>query len=172
VVGSDQKGAEEGAVSSKIDKTGKKFVQLGLFGVAPRMQMTESIQLTLDSLGVYGESSDHWVLAWSGGKDSTALLTFVVWAILAGKVKAPRRLTIFYADTRMELLPLWLSAEAIREELEERAQALAALGCTLHVETVTAPLDKRFLVYMLGRGYRRRTTRPSDGVRARSRWTR
>lgn len=28
--------------------------QLALFGVAPRMQMTESIRLTLDSLGVYG----------------------------------------------------------------------------------------------------------------------
>jgi DNA sulfur modification protein DndC len=128
------------------------LVQLALFGVAPRMQMDESIRLTLESLGVYAESHDHWVIAWSGGKDSTALLTFIVWAILAGKVKAPKRLTVLYADTRMELLPLWLSAEAVREELEDKAPALAALGCALEVDTVTAPIDQRFLVYMLGRG--------------------
>ena len=114
--------------------------------------MSDSIRLTIESLKAYGECHEHWVLAWSGGKDSTALVTFVVWAILADKVFAPRTLTVLYADTRLELLPLWLSANSVREELEEHADALAAKGCTLEVRTVLAPMDKRFMVYVLGRG--------------------
>lgn len=117
-----------------------------------RLQMTEAIELTIASLSAYGATHAHWSVAWSGGKDSTALLTLVVWLILTGRVPAPRSLTVLYADTRMELTPLWLSANAIREELEDKRAALAALGCELRVDVVVAPMDKRFLVYMLGTG--------------------
>lgn len=122
-----------------------------LFG-EKRNQMTDSIRLTIESLEAYGPSHEHWALAWSGGKDSTALVTLVVWLILSGKVVAPKTLAVLYADTRLELLPLALSADTIREELAEHAEALAAMGCTLDVRTVCAPMDKRFLVYILGRG--------------------
>ncbi len=128
------------------------IAQLPLFGFAARSQMTDSIRLTLESLGVYGAAHDHWAVAFSGGKDSTGLVTFVVWAILAGKVVAPKRLTILYADTRLELLPLWLSARSVLEEAEDKREALAAAGCALDVRVVAAPLDKRFLPYVLGRG--------------------
>jgi len=111
--------------------------------VTRRLQMNESIQLTIDSLGAYGPLYKHWGVAWSGGKDSSALLTLVVWLIESGKVPAPETLTVCYADTRMELLPLWLAAQELREELEERG---------INVRVVTAALDKRFMVYMLGRG--------------------
>lgn len=108
-----------------------------------RLQMSESIDLTLASLQAYGPQHRHWAIAWSGGKDSTALVTFIAWAIDAGKIQRPERLDVLYADTRMELLPLWLSAEAIRGELEERG---------IEVRTVMAPLEKRMLPYILGRG--------------------
>ncbi len=122
-----------------------------LFGAA-RLQMTESIAFTLASIEAYGPRFRHWAIAWSGGKDSSALLTFVVWALCAGKIPPPERLSVLYADTRMELLPLWLAASSIREELLDKADELAARGTMLDVHTVLAPLDKRFLVYMLGRG--------------------
>lgn len=126
--------------------------QLPIFGNDRRLQMNESIDLSITSLTVYGASHKHWSIAWSGGKDSTLLVTFVVWAILAKKVPAPKTLTVLYADTRLELLPLWVTAAAICEELEDKADALAMLGCELRVEVVMAPLDKRFMVYLLGRG--------------------
>lgn len=107
------------------------------------MSMTEAIDLTLSSLQAYGETHRHWVVAWSGGKDSTALVTLVVWAIQSGKVKAPTSLTVLYADTRLELLPLWHCAATLRGELAEAG---------VNVQVVMAPLDLRFLVYMLGRG--------------------
>lgn len=108
-----------------------------------RLQMTESIEMTLASLQAYGPQHRHWAVAWSGGKDSTALVTFLAWALDAGKIQRPERLDVLYADTRMELLPLWLSAEAIRGELEERG---------IQVRTVMAPMEKRMLPYILGRG--------------------
>ena len=122
-----------------------------LFGTR-RTQMTDSIRLTEESLRAYGPAHEHWAIAWSGGKDSTALVTLVVWMIETGRVPAPRTLTVLYADTRLELLPLWLAADTIRAELREHAEALADVGCMLDVRTVCAPMDKRFLVYVLGRG--------------------
>lgn len=125
--------------------------QESLFGTR-RSQMTDSIELTLASLQAYAADHAHWAIAWSGGKDSTATLTFVIWAIVAGKVPPPRTLTVLYADTRLEILPLWLAASRIREELEDKREALAAIGVELLVRVVCAPIDERILVYMLGRG--------------------
>lgn len=117
-----------------------------------RSQMSDSIEATITSLGVYGPSHDHWSISWSMGKDSTALLTLVVWLILSGRVAAPKSLTVLRADTRVELPALVVVAQQIEEELEEKRAALAALGCELRVRTVVAPIDDRFFVYMLGRG--------------------
>lgn len=114
-----------------------------LFAGGRRLQMTESIELTVQSLRAYAPDHDHWGMAWSGGKDSSATLTLLVWLIKSGQVPAPRSLTVFYADTRMELTPLAIAAAQIMDELRD-------LGITVHV--VRAPLDKRFLVYILGRG--------------------
>ncbi|WP_010213992.1 phosphoadenosine phosphosulfate reductase domain-containing protein [Pseudomonas sp. R81] len=110
---------------------------------AQRLQMTESIELTVQSLQAYGADHDHWGIAWSGGKDSSATLTLVIWLIDTGRIKPPKTLTVFYADTRQELLPLASAASKIMDELEERG---------ICVEVVTAPMDKRFMVYILGRG--------------------
>jgi DNA sulfur modification protein DndC len=108
-----------------------------------RLQMTESFQLTIDSLLTYGPRHKHWAIAYSGGKDSSTLVTLIVYLIESGKVPRPETLTVLYADTRMELLPLWLSAKGILDDLAERG---------IETRTVTAPLEKRFLPYILGRG--------------------
>ncbi|MGC8384964.1 hypothetical protein ACP3P8_23015 [Pseudomonas aeruginosa] len=101
---------------------------------------------------------------WPGqGKDSTTTLTLLIWLIDTGRIKAPKTLTVFYADTRQELPPLAIAALQIMDELRERG---------IHVEMVCAPLDKRFMVYILGRGVPHRTTTRCAGVPARSRSTR
>lgn len=113
-----------------------------LFG-SRRLQMTDSIRLTIESLQTYGPRHKHWAIAWSGGKDSTTLLTLIVYLLESGQIPKPETLTVLYADTRLELLPLWLSAQEIRDDLQERG---------IEVRTVMAPMDKRFLPYVLGRG--------------------
>ncbi|WDZ97937.1 phosphoadenosine phosphosulfate reductase family protein [Herbaspirillum sp. WKF16] len=116
---------------------------LSLFETGARLQMSESIDLTIQSLLAYGPEHDHWVVAWSGGKDSSATLTLLTWLIDSGKVPAPQRLTVLYADTRQELPPLAVAAQEIMECLTER---------NIAHRTVRAPLEQRFLPYILGRG--------------------
>jgi DNA sulfur modification protein DndC len=116
--------------------------QLNIFGTEP-ITVASSIELTIASLKEYGSRHDHWAAAWSWGKDSTTVVTLVTQLINTGQIPAPKSFTIFAADTRMELIPLWLSAQVIKKQLEERG---------VKVEIVTAPIDDRYLVYILGRG--------------------
>ena len=118
--------------------------QSDLFADGARMVSGEAVDLTVASLQTYGPQHEHWAIAWSGGKDSTATLTLIVRLIEEGRISAPKRLSVFYADTRLELPPLQAAAIAIIAKLQERDW--------IDVEIVRAPLDKRFLVYMLGRG--------------------
>lgn len=105
---------------------------------------TEGVELTLSSLRAYWSDHQHYAVAWSGGKDSTALLTLLVHLIDAGELPQPGRLWVFYADTRQELPPIQLAAEQIMAKLRLRNW--------ITVVVVRAALDKRFMVYILGRG--------------------
>ena len=113
------------------------------FFEANRLDLGESIELTRDSLRFHGASHDHWAIAYSGGKDSTTVLTLVIHLIRTGQVDAPKRLTVCYADTRMENPVLAATA----------AQLLAILAAEgVEVRVAVAPMDKRFYPYLLGRG--------------------
>ncbi len=116
--------------------------QLNIFGLE-KITVGECIELTIESLHEYGSRHKHWAMAWSWGKDSTTLVTLIIQLIKTGQIPAPETLTVFAADTRLELIPLWLSAQVLKKQMEE---------CGVRVEIVTAPIDDRFLVYILGRG--------------------
>lgn len=105
---------------------------------------SEGVELTLQSLKAYWDQHQHFAVAWSGGKDSTALLTLLVHLIDSGQLPQPKLLYIFYADTRLELPPIQKAAEQIIAKLRHRSW--------IHIEIVRAPIDKRFMVYILGRG--------------------
>lgn len=108
-----------------------------------RLTLAEAVELTVQSLLDHASRYEHWAIAWSGGKDSTAVVAVIVALIRAGRIRAPRTLTVLYADTRMELPPLWLAANEVRAELVRRG---------IDTRIVLPPLDERFWVYMLGRG--------------------
>lgn len=116
--------------------------QLSFFD-GERLGLEDAIQISLASLMEYGQHYRHWAVAYSGGKDSSATVIFVAWAILNGLVKSPESLTVLYADTRMELPPLKQTAMKLLE-------TLCAQGFEARV--VLPRLDKRFYVYMLGYG--------------------
>ena len=108
-----------------------------------RMNFKSAMELTAESLRSYGAGYRHWSLAFSGGKDSSATLTVVVHLIDSGRVPRPDSLTVIYADTRLELPPLHNAAMATLAELRRRG---------IRTQIVLPPLDKRFFVYMFGRG--------------------
>jgi DNA sulfur modification protein DndC len=108
-----------------------------------RMLLVDAIDQTAVSLNLYGALYDHWAIAFSGGKDSSAVVTVVVWLILTGRVKAPKSLTVIMSDTRMELPPLFTTAMLILSEL--RARGIKTI-------VVMPEMEDRFFVYMFGRG--------------------
>jgi len=116
--------------------------QLTLFE-GDRATEKQAIELTAQSLNAYGQDYDHWAISFSGGKDSSALVTLTAHLIEMGAVKPPKTMTVLYADTRQELPPLQQSAMQILERCRE-------LGW--QTEICTAEMDKRFWVYLLGRG--------------------
>lgn len=109
--------------------------------------MQGAIDLSLASLTTYGERYKHWIVCYSGGKDSSATASFAIWAITNGLVPAPETLTILYADTRMELEPLWVTARSFMN-----AASIKIGGTLIQSRQVLPALDNRFFVYLLGRG--------------------
>lgn len=124
-------------------KTGTRKVNMKSLFEDARLTMEESIKLTIESLRVYGRNYRHWAIAFSGGKDSSATVTLIAHLIEAGAVPKPQSLTVLYADTRMEIVPLQISAIGILRELERRGT---------QTKMVLPTLDDRFFVYIFGRG--------------------
>lgn len=116
--------------------------QLTMFD-GQRMTLADALDLTAQSLAAYALDYRHWAIAYSGGKDSSALVAVVTHLIATGRVPVPESLTILYADTRQELPPLHLGAL-------EMLAALAGRG--YRTQVVQPRLDDRYFVYMLGRG--------------------
>lgn len=108
-----------------------------------RMGMGQAIELSLASLNAYASKYEHWSIAYSGGKDSSATVSFIHWAIKTNRVSTPKTLTVLYADTRQEL-PI-LNQTALRLLADLRGEGVNA-------QVVMPKLDDRFYVYMLGRG--------------------
>ncbi len=115
-----------------------------LFAQGVRMLHAEAVELTLESLRAYWDLHQHVAVAWSGGKDSTATLTLIIHLIDSGELPQPERLYVLYADTRQELPPIQAAAELIMTKLRTRNW--------IEVIVVRAPIELRFLPYILGRG--------------------
>lgn len=116
-----------------------------LFGIQ-KQTVGECQELTILSLKAYAITHKHWVIAWSGGKDSTATMTLVIYLILSGQIERPETLTVMYADTRMELPPLAISAAKLIQQINDLNLPW------LRTQVVQTDIDHRFFVYMLGRG--------------------
>ncbi len=108
-----------------------------------RITLGECMEMTIDSIKQIESLYDTWILMWSGGKDSTTMLTVILQLIADGHIKRPKNLKVFISDTRMELIPLWFTAMDLIDQVRERGY---------DVEIVRSPIDDRFWVYMLGYG--------------------
>jgi DNA sulfur modification protein DndC len=112
----------------------------GLNGMTP---IGTCVDRTVENLIAHALTYDHWIFAYSGGKDSSTVVTLIVTLIEMGFVPRPKSLTVMYADTRVELPPVQAAARLMMARLRE-------MGIT--VIEVCAPMDERFFVYMFGRG--------------------
>ena len=108
-----------------------------------RSSLDDSIEMSIASLNAYGQRYKHWAIAYSGGKDSTATVTFVAFCLRNKLVTAPESLIVLYADTRMELPPLQEGAMRLLSELRQQG---------VDTKIVLPKMEDRFFVYMFGRG--------------------
>jgi len=132
-----------------------KYRQLDVFKHTPEGKkmlgtLAEAQQLTIQSLQAYGADRSTWVVGFSGGKDSTATVTFIDWAINQRLVRRPENLILVYSDTLMELPSLEESAHRLMAHLQSKGWQIRRSVPAL--ETKPAKVE-RFFVTMLGRGY-------------------
>ena len=115
----------------------------GLFSGDYRASVGECVEKTLANMIAHALGYDHWIISYSGGKDSSTVVSLIVFLIQSGALPPPKTLTVIYADTRAELPPIQAAARAMMAQLR-------AIG--VNVIEVCAPMDERFFVYMFGRG--------------------
>lgn len=104
-------------------------------------------EIKTEILNSYLADEIPWVIAYSGGKDSTMTLQLVLEAI-AGKPK--KEIHILYADTRVEPPPVIDQARELLEGINNwaRENSLPVRTKILYPET-----KDNFFVLMLGKGY-------------------
>jgi DNA sulfur modification protein DndC len=119
--------------------------QLGLFeqnGIG----FEEAYNIALESFRsqVVGRGYKSMSVGFSGGKDSTTVVTLLAHFIKSGQLDLnPRNIWILYGDTGRELPPLHDNALALLRELGREG---------FNTKVVQPSLDKTFWVAMLGRG--------------------
>ena len=108
-----------------------------------RLTLEDAIDYTIMSINAYAENHNHWAMSFSGGKDSSATLAIILYLIENKLIKAPKSLTVLYADTGLELPPLHQTAMDILQSVRKRGY---------RVIIVHPEIDSRYFVYMFGRG--------------------
>lgn len=100
----------------------------------------------------YGRKHSYpWVIAYSGGKDSTLLLQ-VTWEVLAAlpKTRRHRQIHVVGNDTLVES-PLVINH--LRESLERVKESALVAGLPIRTRITRPYVDQTFWVNVIGRGY-------------------
>ena len=106
-----------------------------------------AIEITTEAIKV--RSSAHWIIAFSGGKDSSAALKI----FLASYRRAATQLskvTLIYCDTGVEDPVLDKYAKGL---LDAIAKEFLQIGLPFKTKLLKAPIQDRFFVRIIGRGY-------------------
>lgn len=93
--------------------------------------------------------SGHWVLGFSGGKDSSALLR-VAYTAVATTNTTRRPITVVYCDTGVDIPVV---TTLVRRTLRLLSKEAAADRLPISVRVARPRLDDRYFVKVIGRGY-------------------
>lgn len=107
----------------------------------------ESVDIARAALEDNAEAK--WIVGYSGGKDSTALLK-VLLAAARGARRVPSWLRVIYCDTGVENPVLDAYVKGALRRLD---QEFLELGLPFRVSVLRAPPENSFFVKIIGRGY-------------------
>lgn len=110
-------------------------------------RVLEAIDICAEAL--LARADCHWVLAFSGGKDSSASLKIFLSALRRSGASPPS-ITIIYCDTGVEnpLLDMY-----VKRLLQAMAEEFIRNGLPISIRLLKAPVEDRFFVRLIGRGY-------------------
>lgn len=113
--------------------------------------MTESILPAIERTkrAIEENPEKNWILAYSGGKDSTATLK-VFFAALRKARSKPSSVSLIYCDTGVENPVI---DEYVKRTLKKIEQEVVADGTSLSIDILQAPIEDRFFAKVVGRGY-------------------
>lgn len=122
--------------------------------VRPDPPVVARIRESLAMLYAEYSTKDHqrpWIVAFSGGKDSTLLLQFVCEMLL--RVPPSERVRPIHVLANDTLVESPLVSAHLDRCLEKIEQGVAALGLPIVVKKTVPKLDQTFWVNLIGRGY-------------------
>ncbi len=97
----------------------------------------------------YLRDPEPWVIGYSGGKDSTAVVKLVFQSLLRLR-HARKAVTVIYCDTGVELP---MASALARRALGDLELEAANFGLPIASRVLYPPMHERFFVKVLGRGY-------------------
>ena len=107
-------------------------------------------EIKLDIKNAYCNDPKPWVIAYSGGKDSTMTVQIVLETISKKVKKAKKEIHILYANTKVEPPPVINNAKNFLKMIEEWAKEE---DLPVKTEILYPELKDSFFVLMLGKGY-------------------
>lgn len=115
-------------------------------------RLPNSFQL-LDTISrivnAYNSDAEPWVVGYSGGKDSTAVVKLVFQSLL--RIENPHKgVTVIYCDTGVEIP---MASALARQALHDLASEARELDLPISTHILSPPLTERFFVKVIGRGY-------------------
>lgn len=113
--------------------------------------MFEPGDVLLEIRDTYLADDRPWIVGFSGGKDSTALVQ-LVWTMVADLPRSFRRKPVYLvaSDTLVELPPV---ADHLSHTIEALNKAAMRDGLPIEAVRVIPELKDRFFVCLIGRGY-------------------
>lgn len=116
--------------------------------------LDDAIALSLHGLIDVAGQYDTWLCGFSGGKDSTAMVTLIDSAINRGMLPRPKHLIVNTNDTLMELPPLAEHSERLLGHLQRNGWRVFKTVPKLRYQTKDGRTTSgRFFVQLLGVGY-------------------
>lgn len=109
-------------------------------------QLLETISRIITA---YNADTEPWVVGYSGGKDSTAVVKLIFQSLL--RLENPhKRVTVIYCDTGVEIPMASALARQALGDLEAEAREL---DLPISVRVLSPLIAERFFVKVIGRGY-------------------
>jgi len=102
----------------------------------------------------YLSDPEPWVVGYSGGKDSTAVVKLVFQSLL--RLRRPRKpVTVIYCDTGVEVP---LAATLARQALNDLGREAASHHLPISIRVLSPPVHESYWAKVIGRGYPDRET--------------